>query len=491
MKTRTLKQLLLYNYRYYFGYTIIIGFMAYFLGWRLGGIGPGLAQQEIAAASRSVTLGGIAEQPLYPLHALLQWGSMKLFEISSIYLRLPSIVLAIMTAICLYSLLRRWFGKSTALLTTAIFISADWFLFIARLGTGAIEFSFWLTLALVCLTKLLERKQQWMPVLALSLAGLLFAPLGIYVAITLVASLFTIRVFRERLQETEPKLKILSISILVACIGIFGYVSFGSSSFIKNILGIQAWPGITGYLSNVFTNLAGVVAVFPNANPAISPTGLFFVRYFELIFILFGIIMLWRTRVNRLNVIVLVMSVALVLVSGFSAGSRGSGALLVPAAIYMTAGIRHLMHRWKRTFPKNPYARIAAYSSLGCLFFCVVFAHYLNYFVVWPANTDTHIAFTKDFTLLQKELNRSFYKDQNCLVQTNDEAVKKLLLASKTTCKPNFPDNLDALSNIRTLILQPGSNGQVFIGPDQTSRALASEATNNSTRWVVVSATKQ
>ena len=66
MKTRTLKQLLLYNYRYIFAYVIIIGFVVYFLGWQLGHIGPGLSAPEINTAARHVSLKDILNLPIYP-----------------------------------------------------------------------------------------------------------------------------------------------------------------------------------------------------------------------------------------------------------------------------------------------------------------------------------------------------------------------------------------------------------------------------------------
>lgn len=490
MKTRTLKQLLLYNYRFYFAYAVIAGFIAYFLGWRLANIGPGLAQQEIANAARHIHIIDIVHQPLYILQSLLQWGSMHIFGITVWSLRLPSVIIAAMTAVCLYNLLKRWFGKSTALLSTAIFISADWFLYVARLGTGAIEFSFWLTLALLCFTKLLEHKFKWLPILAIALGGLLFAPLGIYAVITLLASLFGCRVFRERFFEAKLWLKVSSALLLLLAMCLFAYAIFLDVLFLKNILGIQAMPSITGYFSNLFYNMSNVVAIFPDSNPSISPTGIFIVRYFEFIFILFGVIMLWRTRVNRLNLTVLILTVVLVLASGLSSGARGTGVILIPAAIYMTAGIRHLMHRWKRTFPKNPYARVGAYIPLGVLFVLVVSAHYISYFVLWPSQTDTHIAFTRDFMLVKNELNHVKYRNKSCLVQTGDIELRKLIVASETICKPEFPDQIESTTKFQALILQPSITNAQFIGANQTSRALTSEATNNSTRWVVVSTLK-
>ncbi len=107
-------------------------------------------------------------------------------------------------------------------------------------------------------------------------------------------------------------------------------------------------PTISEYLRNVLINTIGSVVLLPDNNPIIGPTGLFYVRFFEFLFIIFGLIMLWRTRVNRLNLIVIILSVVLALMSGFSSGSRGGSLLILPAIVYITAGIRHFIHRWQK-----------------------------------------------------------------------------------------------------------------------------------------------
>lgn len=482
MKTRTLKQLLLYNYRYIFAYVIIIGFVIYFLGWQLGHIGPGLSAPEINTAARHLSLKETLNLPIYPLHALLQWASIQLFGITILSLRLPSVIIAFLLAVTLYKLLKKCFGKQTALLCTAILISADWFLFTARLATGSIELSFWLALALLCFTKLLEHKTQWLVLFCVSLVGLLFAPLGPYAALTLFVSLFSCRVFRERAKEAKGLIKFISILILSSGIAAIVFLSIQNIDFLKNIFNVIELPTISGYFKNLILNTSGVVAVLPDANPVISPSGVFFVRFFELIFIAFGVAMLWKTRVNRLNLTILILSVVLVLASGLSAGSRGGSVLLVPAAIYMTAGVRHFMHRWKRTFPKNPYARVAAFVPLGLLFVCVVALHYMSYFQLWPNQTATRTVFNHDLTLVQHELDRSTYKNLDCFVATPDVNLQKLIAASTTICHPLFTPAPAGSSTLQ--IVQPGA---APITAGSTTRALVSETQASNVRWIVVS----
>lgn len=486
MKLRTVKELLLYNYRYWFGYSIIIGFIVYFLGWRIGSIPSGLGPAEVETAARNTSLDTLLHMPLHPLHSLLQWASIQLFGVTTISVRLGSLFIGLCVALALYLLLKKWFGKPTALLSTAIFISADWFLFIARLGTGAIEFSLWLVLALICFTKLLEKKTLWLILFVISLIGLLFSPFGIYAVITLCVGLATSRVFRERALASSIGVKVACSGLLLVAIAVIGFISTKNMLFLQNLLGVQSLPTVTGYITNVLGNLTSVVAVLPNSNPTISPTGIFFVRFFELIFILFGVIMFWRTRVNRLNLIVLTVSVVLVLASGLSAGSRGSGLVLMPAAIFMTAGIRHFLHRWQRTFPRNPYARIAAYAPLTILFIGVVTLHFASYFLLWPTQASTHQAFQSDIILASKELQRSEYANSHCAVLTGDDATRILLSHSQPTCTLSFFTQEEQPTPEATIVLLPPNTGHRLEKNAPATRVLTSPAKEDNVRWLVI-----
>jgi len=484
MRTRTLKQLLLYNYRYFFVYSLITVFILYFLFWQFGYTRMGISQLEIATAARHLSLKEILHFPIYPAHSLLQWAILKYVDINRFTISLPSVLISLVTSYYLYLMLKKWFGKSTALLSTTFLISADWFLFFARHGSGMIEFSMWLALALSCFTKLIERRYVWLLILAVSLSGLLFAPLGIYAVICLMALLFFSKVFRERALEAPLILKVSSIIIILTSFIAVAVLSYYNINFVKTLIGINNFPGILGFTKNIFYNTASIVSVLPLSNPEYSPVSLLYVRFFELAFIIFGVMMLYKTRVNRLNYAVIVLSVVLVITSGFMSNLTGSSLLFVPSAIFITAGIRHLMHRWRQTFPSNPYARVVAYVPLSFLFICVTLLHYQSYFYLWPSQTAVHQVYTRDFRLLKNELN-SGKNNQQCLVLTSNTELQKLISAAKTKCQPVFEIN-NSTNNIDRIITHYSSsefNNIKLRYPD--SKVLVSEVSENNVRWLV------
>jgi hypothetical protein len=488
MKTRTLKQLVLYNYRYIFGYLIVFLFSIYFLGWRLGSLVPGLAPLEIVTAAANTNLGSLARTPVAPLHSLLQYASFQIFDITSFSVRLPGVLISGATVIVLYFLLKKWFGRPTALMSSALLISADWFLFIARLGTGGMEFGFWLSIGLLSLTKILERKRSWLIVLALSIVGLLFTPFGPYAALTLISSLLGFKVFRSRMHEINATIK--AISYLVVLLGVAGVValSYFNINFIKQLLVIETVPTIKQFLINMVTNASSVVAILPHANPAVSPSSFAMIRFFELIFVMFGITMLFKTRVNRLNLMIIVLSTVLFIVSGLSDTSYALGLFIVPSAIFMTAGIRHLIHRWKRMFPNNPYARIVAYVPLAVLFLCVVGVHYVTYFKLWANQTKTQQTFSTDYLLAHTELNRKQKKEgSTCYVESDDKYLQVLLTEAKSSCTDvQFNKNsLNTLTLDSVIMIRPDSplkSSYKHLG----ERPLVSSMSEDNIRWLVV-----
>jgi hypothetical protein len=275
------------------------------------------------------------------------------------------------------------------------------------------------------------------------------------------------------------------LSGFVIAIGILSvlFISIHNFLFLKSLLGLNDLPSISNYFINLFANTSGIVLVLPSYNPLISAHGIFFVRFFELIFIIFGIAMLWRTRVNRLNLIILIVTLVLIAVSGLNDGPRGGSLILAPAAIYMTAGIRHLMHRWQRTFPKNPYARMASLIPMGVLFIGVIALHYQSYFVLWPNQSTTHAVFSPDFKLAKDELKKEGY--EKCTVLGVSGAMQKVLLKTKTACDLTFVQEAQSIDPGTKILATPGS---LKLPPEQkvNSLPLVNETKQNSLRWQVV-----
>lgn len=484
MKGKTFKQLMLYNYRYVFAYALIGVFIAYFLFWQLDSIGPGLSQQEthIAALHTNARLSIL--EPLYPLFSKMQIISLYIFGANSYSIRVPSVILAVTTLLFLYQILKKWFGKPTALLSTALVATADWFLFTSRLATGSIEFSFWLVLALMSITKLIEHKQRYSIILTASLLALLFVPFGVYVSIGLVIGILSCRVIRERVFEVKLLYKVATATIILAGLGLFGYFVYKDIEFLKTVLGISSGlPNINAYIKAVLTNGSSVVAVVPATNPVNGPSGVFFVRFFELTFVLFGVFMFYKTRINRLNLILISLSLALLVLSGLG-GLGASSLLIVPAVIFITAGLRYFIHRWQKTFPNNPYARMAAFIPIMTLLFLTAVQHHQSYFILWPNQTNTVNNFSYDLALAKNELNTQD-GSESCTVITQDEDLRLLLETNSFGCKTSYQDKLTPVSKRQKQLIAPQLISTATQPKNVSTKAITSASTDSPIRWIV------
>jgi hypothetical protein len=482
MKIRSLKEVLLYNYRYWFGYAIVFTFGLYFLLWRLTTLNGGLSAEELSTASSHISARGILNLPVSLIHADLQWLSMKLFDINTLAIRLPSVILTIATAFILYSLLKKWFGKPAALISTSIFLSSDWVLYFARSGTNYIEFSFWLVLAILGLTKLLEKQKVGLFFLTMSSIGLLFTPLGIFAAFSLASVLIFNKTFRSRLLENNNAVIIGSgVAILAAFIA-FIFSAFNNTQFMKTLIPLNGLS-FTAFFKNIFLNTASIAGAIPTANAQFSTTGILFIRFSVVIIALFGIYMLFKTKLNRLNLLVIELFVLLIIIGGLLGDGAGSSLLLIPVIICVTAGMRHLLHRWNQVFPNNPYARLTAYIPLVLLCVITTLMHHAIYFTLWPSQSQTRAIFSNDLTSLQEELNKNTSASSKCIVLSQNQALQSLILASKTKCIPKF--DLHNASEGGKIITQEKLDANILPYADPTVRALVDAVEINQVRWLV------
>lgn len=486
MKTKTLRQILLYNYRYIFAYALMTLFIVYFLFWQLGTVASGLSHEELHNAALHTNALQSLQSPLYPLFSKLQVLSLKLFGINSYSIRIPSVIIALSTLLLLFQVLKKWFGRPTALLSILLVSSADWFLFTARQASGAIELSFWLAVALFTITKVLERRYQWLGILVISLTMLLFVPFGVYAMLVIGVGLCTSKVLRQRIFEAPRLVKILSGLLAILSLGYLGFAISRDVNTIPGLLGLSdGIPTPLEYLKQLTTNGASTVAVLPAMSPLSGPSGVFFVRFFELTFVLFGVFMFWKTRINRLNLVVIALAIVLFFASGLSYANGASSLLIVPSIIFITAGVRYFMHRWQKTFPKNPYARMAAFVPILILLAATTYVHQQSYFVLWPHQTATRGVFVQDLALAQNELRQATQAD--CVIVTDNTDLQMLLQQSSGhSCSLTFASTTPAVARDQLVLIQAQTLAVRSVDKGVVQKMIVSDQSQDALRWVAL-----
>jgi hypothetical protein len=413
----------IYRFRYYLGYGIVglllIGLLLFAGVYTPGG----LSTQEMAAVVKSSSIDmssvtGFAVTNL-PFH-LLQLASINLFGVSEFSIKLPSLILAFISAIGLILLLRRWFKPRIAILASIIAITTGQFLFIAQNGAPDILYVLWSVLLLL-LGTLIAKKVKWLTlwkVLFFIVAALsLYTPLSIYALVALgIATILHPHLRYIVRQLSKPRLiAAFIVGLIIALPLIIGVIKTPALGI--TILGIPAhWPNI-GYnvmlLSQQYLGFA-----------AQSSTGLMTPVFGlgSMLIIGFGIIKLIRTRDSTQSYLIIIWLICLVPVLVISPGF--TSVTFLPLVLLLTTGVDSLLGYWYRLFPFNPYARLTGLVPLVVLIGVLVFSGLERYVYGYHYDPYSVSNFSQDLSLLPKST-------KNLVVGTDELAFYQVVASHR------------------------------------------------------------
>lgn len=349
----------LYRLRYVIGYTVIgllLAGVLLFAGLFLPG---GLSENEMASVVQSH--GIEPTKPLsfamtdMPYHAF-QAGIIGIFGISTLAVKAPSLILALLSAVGIIVLLRRWFRDSIAVLGSLIAVSNSHFLFIAQSGTPDIMYIFWPVALLLLGTQITRMKQWrflWKILFSIAAALSLYTPLSIYVLFAIALSVLLHPHLRSIIRRLSKKRMAIVSFLFILFSAPLAYFLAKQPSLATQLLGISiAWPPA------ILDNLRLIAEQYflfwkPNVVGAISPVfGLGTV-----ILMLFGAYRIVLTRATTRSYLIIIWFLCLVPVLLLS--PLYTAATFVPSVLLLTAGLQSLISYWYRLFPRNPYARTA------------------------------------------------------------------------------------------------------------------------------------
>lgn len=394
--------LFFYRWRYVFGYSLIGVLLAGGLllcGLYLPG---GLAANEMAAVVQSTALSlknpvsfAIVNMPYYALLRL----SLHLFGAHDLSIKLPSLVLALISVISLVFLLQRWFHRNIAILTVMIAIATGQFLFVAQYATPSILYIFW-PITLLLLGTLVSREIKpriiWMLLFFIFAAFSIYTPLGIYPLLAMVLAAFLhphLRHVIRRLPSWGLVLGCIFAGIIVTPLG---YTIFHKPSTALSLLGIpSSWPDL---LTNLST-LGHQYFDFWHPTTSTITTPVFGLGAVLLMGV--GLYQLIRTRDTTQSYLLVIWVICLIPVLIFN--SSYTTVTFLPAVLLLAFGLRELIGYWYRLFPRNPYARVAGLISLGVLVLTLVTSGLSRYIEGYYYSPQTASTFSHDLALLPED----------------------------------------------------------------------------------------
>lgn len=432
-----ISELSLYSWRYFIGYgAVAIGliFVLFFAGMYSPG---GLSSQEMQSAviSNSISFNGLEPSTVANLpYYVLQKISMNLFGISIISIKLPSIILAFLSAIGMFVLLAKWFKLRIAVLASLIAITTGQFIFIAQNGTPGILYLFWsvLLILLASLISSSNKKYRMLYKISFSIIAALslYTPLSIYVLIAMFSAVILHPHLRFIIRQlSKPK---IIISLIVSFILLIPLIL----STIKNPNILIEMLGIPSKLPDFGASLSKLGAEYLGfANPGGSTLMTPFFELGSTLIILIGTYYTIKTNETAKSYVISLWIVCLIPV--LLINPNITDITYLPLILLLASGLKLLISHWYSLFPLNPYARIAGLIPVVILVVALVSSGIDRYIYGYRYDPNISSNFSNDISLIPKDTKQivvadseiNFYK----VIESHNKNINVVMAPTENT----------------------------------------------------------
>ncbi len=395
---------LLYRWRYVIGYSLItltvVGILALSALYVPGALRT--AEMNSALASGALSIESIDPMSVVNLpYHILQRVCFVVFGVTTLSIKLPSIILGALTAVGIFLLLKSWFRRNVAVLGTVLAVTTTQFLFLIQDGTPAITFSFvtiWLLTVCTYITRQQIFSTLWKVVACVLMATALYVPLGIYVDIALIVTMSFHPHIRYIIRRI-PRMKLV-IAVILGLVSVapLVYAAILNPQVIFALLGAQS--GSIDIKQNLITNTLNLFGFFSASGSAMLRP-IYSLGVMMLIAI--GIYKLLTVKYTARSYAVIILAVFIITAMVMDPANDTS---LFPLATVMIAmGIATLIVNWYKLFPRNPYARIAGLIPLTIFALGVVFSGVIRYMDNYTYNASVLTHYSNDLRLIDRELH--------------------------------------------------------------------------------------
>ena len=426
-----------YRWRYYIGYFLVaIGLIAtlLFVVFYLPG-GISVQEQQSTVKSSILSIGNAASVDVVNLpYHLLQKISIKLFGVSILSIKLPSMIIAFISIIALVFMLRQWFKPNISILASLIAITTGQFLFIAQNGTPDVLYLLWPALLLLLaslITKQQKHRTFFVIMFFITAALSLYTPLSIYVLLVFAITILIhphLRFIIRKLPKIELAEGFVAILLIVSplLVGLFNH-----PGAILTLLGVPLqWPDLWANLTSLGTQYFGFL--HPGGTTIITP----FFELGSMLIIAIGAYRVFKTRATAKSLSIIFWIICLIPV--IILNPELTDITCIPLIILLASGLNELLSYWYGLFPNNPYARITGLIPVVILVSALVFSGINRYVYSYRYSPDIAPNFSHDLQLIPS--------DTKYLVVTDNELSFYSIVAkyNKQFIVSNAPSSTDS-----------------------------------------------
>lgn len=354
---------------------------------------PGFSENEKIAIAASKSVAKLFEDPLFAPHKVLQYLMAKLAHQGLFAMRGISIIIGLLTIICFYYVVRKWFGFKIAVITTFLLATSSWMLFITRLATTDVMF-FSIIAAIAYGTWLQFNPKRIRLNILLGSAltvWLLYIPGMIW--FVLLGAIWQRKQIANIFKENRT-ISLIAITSISALLLPLIYAIFKNHNLLGTYIGINE-ISIASLKNGLFDLLQLPIRLFvygpldPVRNLGRMPLLDFFA---SIMAILGGYHLFIEDR--KLDRFKSVAGITLIAALLISFGNVVGLSILLPIAyILVASGIDMVISNWFRVFPTNPFAKILIVFLLSSSLIFVTFYNLSKYFIAWPQTPITKSTF--------------------------------------------------------------------------------------------------
>lgn len=373
------------------GYGAIGLVVAGMLWWRLGSLLPGFSQPEALARTQADSFMKLLDNPLFLPHKAIQYLFIRSGHLGAFWMRSASVFFALAILMLFYTIVRNWYSRRIALMSSFLLLSSAWFLHFARLGTPEIMYASSLGLIWVGIRMRSSRAPRIRTVLAsiVIILSCMYVPGLIWLVIPLL--FWRRKLIVSELRKLPFKVSIPSLLVVILGLVPLAYGLIRHPILIRNWLYLPNQFDIGQFWSNLWHIPFWLVWHGPNL-PAYWLGNLPLFDVFSLVVLGLGVFVLVHYRnLDRIRVGILILIVSLI---GAALNGWVALAIALPVVyIIISSGVALLLQQWFTIFPRNPLARGVGIAMVGLLVLLSGYYNIRHYYVAWPRNSETRQVF--------------------------------------------------------------------------------------------------
>jgi len=400
---RYITEYALYRWRYHIGYALVGLLVGILLVAAALYVPGGLRDEELTAVVTSSELSPLSLDPASAIdlpYSLLQHVSFMLFGVTTFSIKLPSLILGLLSLVGIILLLRHWFHTNVAVIAALLVITTSQFIFSSQDGTPTIMYVFmptWLLLLALKVSRQSSRRSFWEFLLVAALALSLYTPLSIYVILALGSATLLHPHLRYIVGRLSRR-KLLAASVMgLMLLSPLIMALIAQPAIALTLLGVpDTWPNIADSSAAIIETHFGFILA--DAGEQAQPV----YTLPSMLLVLLGVVHLFKTKYTARSYIVISWMVLLApIIFIYPAKTTIT---FVPVMLLIAAGIDELLHRWYSLFPRNPYARVAGLLPVTLLVVGMALTGIERYFYIHRYSPPVVADFSNDLSLLEGEL---------------------------------------------------------------------------------------